>query len=157
MPQQFVVFRAAGELYALPLESVREVVNAAPRRGIPSPPAPWVVGLASIRGELMPVVDLGVRMGFTEAAPAESGVLLVVEAKRRANVKAERAAVAVERVDKLAEPEVLTPAPSYAGDAAQAIFERGDDLIMVLKPGALIPEGGTAAPRRRAAPKSRPG
>jgi purine-binding chemotaxis protein CheW len=157
VPQQFVVFRAAGELYALPLEVVREVVDAAPRRGIPSPPAPWVVGLASIRGELMPVVDLALRMGYADPAAPEASVLLIVEAKRRANVKAERAAVAVDLVDKLAAPEALTPAPAYAGDAAEAIFERGSDLVMVLKPAALLPEGGSAAPRRRGAPRSRPG
>lgn len=155
MPQQFVVFRAAGELYALPLEVVREVVNAAPRRGIPAPPAPWVVGLASIRGELMPVVDLALRMGYD--APSGESVLLIVEAKRRANVKAERAAIAVDVVDKLAEPETLTPAPAYAGDAAEAIFERGTDLIMVLKAAALLPEAGTAARRRQGAPRSRQG
>jgi purine-binding chemotaxis protein CheW len=156
VPQQFVVFRAAGELYALPLEVVREVVPAAPRRGIPSPPAPWVVGMASIRGELMPVVDLGLRMGYSEPADPKEGVLLVVEAKRRANVKAERAAITVDHVDKLAEPEILTPAPAYAGEAAEAIFERDSDLIMVLKPASLLPDAGTAAPRRPSARKSRP-
>jgi purine-binding chemotaxis protein CheW len=156
MAEQLVVFSAAGELYALPLEVVREVVAAAPRRGLPSPPEPWVVGLASIRGELMPVVDLALRLGG-EPAPPEEGVLLVVEARRRANAKAQRAAVAVEHVDRLAEPEEVLAAPAYAGDAAAGLFERDGALIMVLKPAALLPDAGTAAPRRPRAPRSRPG
>jgi chemotaxis signal transduction protein len=156
VPPQFVVFRAAGELYALPLEAVREVVDSAPRRGLPSPPAPWVVGVASVRGELMPVVDLALRMGHPAAPPGE-GVLIVVEARRRANGKPERVAVWVEHVDKLAAPEALTPAPAYAGEAADAIFERDDDLVLVLRPAALLPDASGAAPRRRGAPPGRPG
>jgi purine-binding chemotaxis protein CheW len=154
--EQLVVFRAAGELYALPLEVVREVVAAAPRRRLPSPPEPWVVGMASIRGELMPVVDLAVRLGAAPAPPDE-GVLLVVEARRRANTKAQRVAVVVEHVDRLAEPEEIVPAPPYAGDAAAGLFERDGALVMVLRPAALLPDAGSAAPRRPRAPRSRPG
>jgi purine-binding chemotaxis protein CheW len=155
MPEQLVVFTAGGELYALPLDVVREVVAAAPRRGIPSPPDPWVVGMASIRGELMPVVDLALRMGG-DPAPADEGVLLVVEARRQANVKAQRAAVAVDRVDRLAEPGEVLAAPAYAGDAAAGLFERDGRLVMVLKPAALLPDAGSAAPRRPRAPRGRP-
>lgn len=156
MPDQLVVFSAAGELYALPLEIVREVIAAAPRRSIPQPLEPWVVGVASIRGELMPVVDLSLRMGGAPA-PAEAGVLLVVEGKRKANTKSQRAAVVVDHVDKLAAPEQIVDAPAYAGEAAAGLFERDGELIMVLKPSALLPDAGTAAPRRPRAPRSRPG
>jgi purine-binding chemotaxis protein CheW len=137
--QQLVVFSAAGELYALPLEVVREVVAAAPRRSLPEPPAPWVVGVASVRGELMPVVDLALRLGAAPTPP-DSGVLLVVEVRRTPGGPAERAAVVVDRVDRLAEPDKILPAPSYAGDAAEAIFVRGKDLVMVLRPAALLPD-----------------
>jgi purine-binding chemotaxis protein CheW len=156
VPDQLVVFSAAGELYALPLEIVREVVAAAPRRSIPQPPAPWVVGMASIRGELMPVVDLSLRMGGP-AAPPDEGVLLIVEGKRKANTKPQRAAVVVDHVDKLAAPEEIVDAPAYAGEAAAGLFERDGKLIMVLKSAALLPDAGTAAPRRPRAPRSRPG
>jgi purine-binding chemotaxis protein CheW len=156
VPDQLVVFSAAVELYALPLEAVREVIAAAPRRGIPQPADPWVVGMASIRGELMPVIDLSLRMGGAPA-PAGAGVLLVVEGKRRANTKTQRAAVVVDHVDRLAEPEQILDAPAYAGEAAAGLFEREGELIMVLRPSALLPDAGTAAPRRPRAPRSRPG
>jgi chemotaxis signal transduction protein len=146
VPQQFVVFRVAGELYALPLEAVREVLATAPRRGIPSPPAPWVVGVASVRGELMPVVDLALRLGH-EAPPPGRGVLLVLEARRAADAEPERVALTIEHVDRLAEPAVLMPSPPYAGDAAESIFERDGQLIVVLRPAAMLPEGGRPAPR----------
>jgi chemotaxis signal transduction protein len=153
---QFVVFRAAGEQYALPLEAVREVIADAPRRGLPNPPAPWVVGLASVRGELMPVVDVGLRMGHAPAPP-DRGVLIVVEARRRSNARPERAALAVERVDRLAEPEALTPAPAYAGDAADAIFEREGGLVVALEPAALLPAVGGTPSRRKGAGRGRQG
>jgi chemotaxis signal transduction protein len=103
----------------------------------------------------MPVVDLSVRMGG-DALPADEGVLLVVEARRRANAKAERAAIVVDEVDRLAEPDEVVPAPPYAGEAAAGLFERDGALVMVLKPAALLPGAGSAAPRRPRAPRSRP-
>ena len=150
-----MVFSSAGELYALPLQAVREVIAAAPRRTLPSPPEPWVVGMASIRGDLMPVVDLSARMGGAPIAP-DAGVLLVVEGRRTAKAEPQRAAVAVDHVDRLAEPEQIVDAPAYAGEAAAGLFERDGQLVMVLSPAALLPDAGTAARRRPRAPRSRP-
>ena len=133
MAQQLVVFRVAGEAYALPVSAVREVVGSAARRRLPSPPAPWVVGVASVRGELMPVVDLALRMGG--ARPGEEAQVLVVVTHRGRTV-----ALAVEDVDRIVEvPGRLPRAPAYAGDAAASITEVGEELIVVLRPAALLP------------------
>src|SRR5471030_3075735 len=58
-----VALRMAGELYLVAREEAREVL------GIPSPltrvpgAKPWVLGLASIRGQLFPIIDLRLYLG----------------------------------------------------------------------------------------------
>jgi twitching motility protein PilI len=58
-----VAARMAGELYLVAREEAREVL------GIPSPltrvpgAKPWVLGLASIRGQLFPIIDLRQYLG----------------------------------------------------------------------------------------------
>ena len=58
-----VAVRMAGELYLVAREEAREVL------GIPSPltrvpgAKPWILGLASIRGQLFPIVDLRQYLG----------------------------------------------------------------------------------------------
>ena len=138
MPQ-FVVLRAAGEAYALPIEDVREIVGDAPRRALPGQAAPWIAGVASIRGDLMPIVDLGIRLGGAAADPRAHRTLVVLEAAGSAP-----AALCVERVDHIAtvaEHEVA-PAPAYAGPAAAGIAELGGELVVILRVSALLPGRG---------------
>lgn len=131
---QVIVFRAAGELFALGIEHVREVTGTVARRGIPAPPAPWVTGIASIRGELMPVIDLALRLGH-EPNEADGQSLMIV------GVDDEQAVVPVEGVERLieVEPGMLRPAPEFAGEAAEWIFEMDEHLVVVLRPEALLP------------------
>jgi purine-binding chemotaxis protein CheW len=154
--QQLIVFVAAGDSYGLPLACVREVVAGAPLRSLPEPPEPWVVGIADVRGELVAVVDLGVRLGTTPGT--EASQLLIVESGDG------RAAIPIERVDRLAEVERLEPLPEYATDAASGLAADGDDLVLVLRPEALMPPPAKApeppprpkrAPRRAAPRRSR--
>ncbi|HWT94754.1 MAG TPA: chemotaxis protein CheW [Solirubrobacteraceae bacterium] len=131
---QVIVFRAAGELFALGIEHVREVTGTVARRGIPSPPAPWVTGIASIRGELMPVIDLALRLGHPPSE-ADGQSLMIV------GVGEEQAVVPVAGVERLieVEPGQLRPAPAFAGEAAEWIFEMDEHLVVVLRPEALLP------------------
>lgn len=74
---QAVVFKLAGASYALPVEAVREVVPHRRPRALPKVER-WELGLVSLRGELVRVWDLALRLGL-EAATAD-GPLVVVNA-----------------------------------------------------------------------------
>ena len=132
--EQLVVFRAAGELYALPVADVREVLPHGPWRRLPSAARPWVVGVVAVRGAFLPVVDLATRLGLPGGD--DEGALLVVLAGDGSAV------VPVEKVDRLATVDAgaLSPAPGYAGDAAVAVAELDGVLVVVLRAGALVPE-----------------
>lgn len=66
--EEVLVVQVGARTYALPAAQVREVARAAPVTPLPGP-APWVVGLAAVRGALLPVGDL--RRRGADAARAE--------------------------------------------------------------------------------------
>lgn len=83
-PVRHVVFRVAGERFALPLGSVREVV-------LPQPPfarvprvSEAVRGVMNLRGRVLPVVDLAPLVGLTpQPLVAGQGQVLVLEREKR--------------------------------------------------------------------------
>jgi purine-binding chemotaxis protein CheW len=75
-----VVFHAGKEEYALPIENVVSIEKVEEIRAIPHLP-PYVLGLVKVRGELIPVLDLG-NILYDTPANAEKGMfLLVVQTK----------------------------------------------------------------------------
>ena len=58
-----LVFRLAGEQYALPVPDVAEVVPRASLTRLPGAPD-GILGMLRLRGALLPVVDLRTRLGL---------------------------------------------------------------------------------------------
>lgn len=73
---RFVVFRLAQETYAVPVRSVREVVDAPAVTPVPRAPA-CVEGIINLRGNVVPVVNLARRLGLEGVAGARC--IVVVE------------------------------------------------------------------------------
>lgn len=65
-----VIFRVGSELLALPTSVVTEVANLAPLHSLPHRRSRAVLGLASVRGELMACVSLGQIVGVEPPAAA---------------------------------------------------------------------------------------
>ncbi len=85
--EEVLVVEVGASTYALPATLVREVARAAPVTPLPGP-ARWVLGLAAVRGALLPVGDLRRRAwhGALPAAPtdARDAWMTVVDDGRRA-------------------------------------------------------------------------
>jgi purine-binding chemotaxis protein CheW len=60
---QLVVCALGDEEYGLPVGQVREIVRYSEPRPVASD-VPWMRGVVSLRGRLVPVHDLGVRLGL---------------------------------------------------------------------------------------------
>jgi chemotaxis signal transduction protein len=69
---------AAGQRVAVPLEQAREIVHARQVTRLPGA-VPWVAGLFNLRGTVLTVLDLAVRLG---GAPSV-GPVIVVEVEER--------------------------------------------------------------------------
>jgi purine-binding chemotaxis protein CheW len=155
-----LVCRVQSRLCGLPLDAVEETLRPQPLRPLKSP-AVHVQGLARIRGDWLPVVDLAGLLGLTESAAVRRYV--VVRAGER------RVALAVAEVLGLQTfaAEQLRALPPLLRDrdhgAVSALAERDDELIAVLDQARLFPDdlpptaalsaadGGEAASHRGAA------
>jgi len=93
--RRFLTFRSDEALYALPAEHVLEVILVPAVAHVPhSPPA--LLGVANLRGAVLPVVDLRTLLGAKQRSGASTATkAIVVEA-------ATRCALAVDSVDALA-------------------------------------------------------
>lgn len=112
---QHLTFDLDGEEYGVPILEVREIVPFESATAVPGAPA-WLRGLANLRGQPLPVLDLAVRFGGGPAPPAPQASLIVFEVD-----VADRPALAigalvdgVSRVLDLAKNEI-GPAPSLGG------------------------------------------
>lgn len=74
---KYLCFRVADEDYAISLMDIREIVK--PREVTEVPHAPvFIKGIISLRGMVMPVFDLRLRLGFPETPPTGSERFIIV-------------------------------------------------------------------------------
>jgi purine-binding chemotaxis protein CheW len=79
---KFMAFRLGTEQYAIPVLSVREIVALSELTRVPRA-EPYLLGVTNLRGRVIPVIDLGLRLGAQAAVPhGEHTVHIVVQAER---------------------------------------------------------------------------
>lgn len=122
-----LTFTVAGEPYALDVAAVVELVPRVPLRAVPHAPA-YLAGLLEYRGEVVPVVDLGVLLGSHPSGDRLSTRIILVAAARKRTDR-----------DDTRNP---TPDPAAMTRRAGLIAEQVIDLIPV------APEQVTPAPVR---------
>lgn len=81
-PETWVSFEIAGEIYALPVDRVQEVLRVTGITRVPHAPAP-IRGITNLRGRVLAVVDLRVRLGLRAAELAPQSRIVVVTSRDR--------------------------------------------------------------------------
>jgi purine-binding chemotaxis protein CheW len=128
--------RVGAEHYALPVTGVLEVAPMGEISSVPGAPRP-VLGVRNLRGQVLPVVDLGAVLGV-EGAGRPSRILVAESGARRAGL-------AVESVLGVAElPDPTTPADSACLVGAALID--GDLVGVVDVDATLRVAGGEGGP-----------
>jgi purine-binding chemotaxis protein CheW len=80
---QYLTFALAGQEYGIGILKVKEIIERMPTTPIPESP-PHVKGVINLRGKVIPVVDLKVRMGLRESEFTDRSCIIVVEVSRAA-------------------------------------------------------------------------
>ena len=119
--RQFVTCRVGRQVYALPAELVAEVIRTPPFARVPRGPKS-LLGLANLRGSVLPMTSLGALLGSGEAS-AGSSVQAVVLAGGSPVV------IAVDRVEGLVavEGDRLKVAVGKVGRIDASVVVRGAD------------------------------
>ncbi|MBA3547060.1 MAG: chemotaxis protein CheW [Nannocystis sp.] len=76
--QQYVTFRVAGEIYALPIHEIEEISKVFATTHVPRT-ADFLVGIGNVRGRIMPVVDLARRLRLRPVERGRSARVLIVQ------------------------------------------------------------------------------
>jgi len=151
--KNLVGFLVGDVTYAVRIESVREIVN--PLEVVELPRAPLAVrGVASFRGEVVPVVDLRLRFELPSALETRRSKWIVIDASRtpvadrRPDPSASGARFVALVVDSVTEVfgtggEPIRPSPTLgSGDdlrGIEGVAKHGGELVFVLDARAFGP------------------
>jgi purine-binding chemotaxis protein CheW len=151
---QYLGFSLAGETYAIELLRIREIIEHVPITRVPGMPSS-VLGVINLRGRVVPVVDLAVKMGLGPRPITRWTCFVIVEAV----MDGERTALglladSVSEVLDLA-PDDVEPPPAF-GTRTPVDYLRGLgrqeqrfilllDLDRMLSAEALLGRVGAAA------------
>lgn len=124
---RLLCFALEGAPYALPIERVREIVRLRPITPVPRVPQD-VLGVISLRGEIVQVVDLRRRLGLEPGHPGPRARIVIVHGA------GERVAgLLVDAVDEVLSLSTEALQPAAADTAAiEALGTDGDRFISIL-------------------------
>lgn len=71
-PREYLAFRLAEEMYALPIEALREITKVPVLTEVPRAPRS-LLGVLNLRGEVLPVYDLKLRLGLSDTPAPIAG------------------------------------------------------------------------------------
>lgn len=138
--RQFVLFRLGTEEYGLPIEHVQSIIRYETPTPVPHSPD-FVEGVINLRGQVIPVLDLALRLlgtplersVFSRIVVAESDSGLVGLAVDSAN---EVATIALDAIME-APASALT---AETAEAFQGVANHGDRLVILLDPDKALPK-----------------
>jgi purine-binding chemotaxis protein CheW len=72
VPEEYLAFLLEGECYAVPIRSVQEIGKVPPLTEIPRA-EPSLLGVMNLRGDVIPVYDIKLRLKLTDKPPKVAG------------------------------------------------------------------------------------
>ena len=136
--QELLTFRLEDGEYSVDIMSVREIRSWS--RATPLPHAPdYVSGVINLRGSVLPVLDLSLRLGNPAVEPSDRCVVIVVETNGRMvglRVDAVSDIVSIPSDDMQPPPEISSRAgPRFI----RALTIQDDRMIRILDLTAVLP------------------
>ncbi|GAB3504645.1 hypothetical protein GCM10027400_00040 [Pseudoxanthomonas daejeonensis] len=137
--------RCANQAYGLELLKVQEVVLATPLLPLRGTP-PAMLGVMNLRGQVVPVMDLGVHLG--QAAQPGTGATRIVVLEEKGETLGLRVS-AVEDVVNLTDHQIEPPDSNRAGrihsDLFRGIARQSAEPVILLDASQLLVPTGAAA------------
>ncbi len=141
---EFLAFGLAGDRFALPLESVQEILMLPPITEVPRA-RPDVLGILSVRGRITTVIDLRRRLRLPSIEASRGNRVLLVEGGDEVMGLLVDEVFQVYRLHE----EELELAAVVAGDLSEYVFGIGrpgslagemesDDIMILLDPESLL-------------------
>jgi len=131
---QYLTFLLAGELFAIPILNIKEIIEYGNLTTVPMMPA-FIRGVINLRGSVVPVVDLSVRFGRKPTDITRRTCIVIIEvesagetgfAGMRSNSQKQDVGVMVDTVNAVLEiPRAEIEPPPAFGARVRADFIHG--------------------------------
>ena len=117
--RELIAFRIGAQEFCVNIMSVREIRGWTPATPMPHAPH-YVLGIINLRGAVLPIIDMSLRLGMKPAEPTVRHVIIV------AQVGAKVVGLLVDAVSEIlaADPSMIQPTPSIGCDTVTR-FVRG--------------------------------
>lgn len=143
--RHLVVFALHGEHYALPVDSVREIIRYRPP-SVTAAAGGLVQGMISLHGRVIPIVDLSSRLGRRIEIGARTRIMVVELRRGPLGLIVDT----VEGVRPVAETQIEPlPVPVGADGLGKEVAAVGERLIMLIDAEKALASAFPRAPRRR--------
>ncbi|KAA0699488.1 chemotaxis protein CheW [Neorhizobium sp. P12A] len=137
--RELIAFRIGDQEFCVDIMSVREIRGWTPATAMPHAPS-YMKGVINLRGEVLPIIDLSLRLGMQPAEPSPRHVIIVAQVKRQS------VGLLVEAVSDILTitEENIQPTPEISSDL-QKRFARGilaidRRMICLVELEALFPD-----------------
>lgn len=130
---RLLIFGVGGRLCACELDAIREIVPYRQATRLPGAP-PFVTGLINLRGTILTVMDLGLRLGGSPIDPVKGSIVLAESGTKVIGLGVDELRD-VQRVPK----SQIEPADGEIGSGlVSGVFQVGEDVAMLLDVRAII-------------------
>jgi purine-binding chemotaxis protein CheW len=138
-----LVATLCGERVGLPVRCVHEILDPIPATRVPGAPA-FAPRIVNVRGAIVPLVELGVRLRMDPAPPGPSERFVVLDLDLEGDGRPVRLALRVDSVEEVADLAGLPvePLPERAARwparHLRGVVRRGDDILILPNLDALL-------------------
>ncbi|SOC45356.1 purine-binding chemotaxis protein CheW [Rhizobium subbaraonis] len=137
--RELIAFRIGDQEFCVNIMSVREIRGWAPATPMPHAP-PYVLGVINLRGAVLPIIDLSLRLGMKAAEPTVRHVIIVAQVGQKV------VGLLVDAVSDIltVTDDNVQPTPDIANEAAKN-YARGilaieGRMICMIELEALFPQ-----------------
>jgi purine-binding chemotaxis protein CheW len=141
---ELIAINVRGQEFCVNVKDVREIRGWTAEARIPNAPE-YLRGMVNLRGVVLPIIDLGLRLGFAPSEPTPRHAILVAE------VEGASVGLLVDAVSEIfkANDEEIQDVPSAATDVARelvaGVISNDKRLISLINVANLVPSMAKAA------------
>ena len=121
--QQFLTFSLGGEMFAIEINNIKEIIEYGSLTTVPMMPA-FIRGVINLRGSVVPVVDLSARFGRQSTEITRRTCIVIIEIRSEGELQ--DIGVVVDTVNEVLEipAQEIEPTPAF-GATIRADFIQG--------------------------------
>lgn len=137
--RELIAFRIADQEFCVDIMQVREIRGWTTATPLPRTPS-YMKGVINLRGAVLPIVDLGARLGLTTSEPSARHVIMVV------NVGGRTLGLLVEAVSDIinVSDDMVQPTPDVACDQVKTfvkgLFAIDGRMVSLISLDRVLPE-----------------